>query len=335
MLIGVDASRIAKEEKAGKILLSCPACGSSSDAKFLKNHHDYKIIQCRNCGLRYSDPMKEPAKRYYTDCAIYQGRSKSYRDRDFAKILLARDWRFSQAIGFIESHFKHSSIKILDIGCGDGGFLFLAKNKGFGVYGIDIDPKGIGTARDFFKLENVRVAGWKELKEMKEWQKFDVVTLFDTLEHVSSPKELTKTIFNLVKPEGFLFLTVPSFERSPRLFDPEADFPPHHLTLWTKKSLQLLLMQAGFRNPKIFEKPFSGGDLYLHLIWFIRRQRPRKSESKSSSSQNRGEKETHFIEKWWGKVIYRFALIVLGVLAGIIRLTGKSRGQTLLAVAQK
>ncbi len=316
--------------KQTKSLPTCPACKLES-SKIIGKHREYKLLGCSKCGLRYCDPMKEPDQNFYQNSYLYKHRSKELETTattDDGKIL--RNWRFKTTLEDMQNRFSTSVVKdVLDIGCGEGSFLYAASKRGFKVSGVDIDPRAVNIAKQLFRLKDVKVAN---LSDLPTKERYKVITLFETLEHTQDPSSLVRKVFTLLENDSYFYISVPSFERKPRLFDPEADFPPHHLTLWTKKSLRILLEKAGFKKISILEKPLSGEDLQLHLIWWVKRQLGgkevaavlTKSESKGVSLKVVGK-----------RLIGLLSLIIFEILAFIIRLSGVSRGQTYLVLASK
>ena len=320
----------SKQVQTSKKILPCPVC-SSKESKLMGKHGKYLLLDCGSCGLRYSSPMQEPPNEFYTGSYLYNYRTKTTLAKDLANSMLRRDWRFRTAIADISKRIKKTKgEKILDVGCGEGGFLYLLKERGFSVFGVDIDQRGVEIAKKDFGLQNVKVVAWQELPKLNWQNTFSVVTLFDTLEHVSDPLQLLRFISSLLADNGCLYISVPSYERQPRLFDPEADFPPHHLTLWTRKGLEIALEKTGFKKMQIIEKPFGGEDLQLHFIWWLKR---RRSEGKQDKKAN---EKTFVTRPSAAKAFLKsLSLVSFKLLAGLIKFGGTNRGQTYLVIAQK
>jgi len=242
---------------------SCILCHSNYNVYCIKKWHNYDILYCSNCQLQFSSPMQDPGRMFYEECAIYESLSEYIQPS-----LPTDDWRYKTCFKFLASKPNQS---LLDIGCGDGAFLAIAQNKGFTVFGIDVNTKSIIIAKNFRGLKNVVYGGWADLLKIEGWKSFDVITLFDVLEHVSSPVSLANTIFSLLSPSGTVSISVPRLDRYPPIFDQDADFPPHHFTLWTSKALNNLLTNAGFEKIRIIEKPLLATDLLLHVTWRAKR----------------------------------------------------------------
>lgn len=135
--------------------------------------------------------------------------------------------------------------RLLDIGCGNGGFLALAKQAGWDVEGIDFDPAAVETAQA--RGLDVRCGGYELLDKSREH--YDVISLCHVLEHVYDPKDLLQRIYQSLKPGGFLWLDTPNLQSvGARRFGPawrDLD-PPRHLVLFNPESLKRCLHEAGF-----------------------------------------------------------------------------------------
>jgi SAM-dependent methyltransferase len=103
-----------------------------------------------------------------------------------------------------------ASIRVLDVGCGNGWFLAIPlARQGFDVTGIDLHQASIVRARQLSdSLPNVRfVVG--TVREL-EAARFDVLILSEILEHVADPKELLLSTLEHLVPEGLVLVTVPN-----------------------------------------------------------------------------------------------------------------------------
>lgn len=136
---------------------------------------------------------------------------------------------------------------LLDVGCGNGGFLLLAQQAGWTVEGIDFDAGAVQAARS--RGLNVRYGG----VEMLDGQQacFDVITLSHVIEHVHEPNALLKRLNELLKPGGVLWLETPNLTSLGALrFNAHwrGLEPPRHLVLFNRDAILRSLRQAGFHR---------------------------------------------------------------------------------------
>ncbi|WP_404420831.1 class I SAM-dependent methyltransferase [Nibricoccus sp. IMCC34717] len=99
--------------------------------------------------------------------------------------------------------------RILEVGCGHGGFLGLAAAAGYDVAGTEMSPWVVEQARRWFEVD-VR-AGLVE-RQGFEAASFDVVALHDVLEHLPNPLATLTYCRSLLKPGGVLFLQTPEYK---------------------------------------------------------------------------------------------------------------------------
>jgi SAM-dependent methyltransferase len=213
------------------------------------------IVRCADCGLIYPYPMPYPdgdqvAKNYsnpesYFPADISEGRLKFYES------ILNKVERFSGGKG-----------RLLDIGCGRGELLFVAKRYGWEVSGVDVSKDFADYARNKFDIE-VAVG---DIKEMNfELESFDVITLIAVLDHVHDPQGLVSALSRLLRKGGIVFIETMNNESILyKLGDMyygltgkkittnlSPTFPSFQVYGFSKKSMSRLLKAAGFKEFKI------------------------------------------------------------------------------------
>nr|WP_236599834.1 class I SAM-dependent methyltransferase [Ramlibacter alkalitolerans] len=145
--------------------------------------------------------------------------------------------------------------RLLDVGCGSGDFLQLARSAGWSVHGIDFDGVAVANARE--RGLEVRQGGL-ELLQATEAESFAWVTLSHVLEHVHDPVSWLQALHRLVRPGGTLWLQTPniaSLGHARYGAHWRGLEPPRHLTLWTLPTLRKALEQAGFRSVQALRTP--------------------------------------------------------------------------------
>jgi len=140
--------------------------------------------------------------------------------------------------------------KILDVGCGDGNFLEVAKEMGWDVYGSEFTEDASRRARE----KGVTMFVGKLDAAAIDTKDFDIITSFEVMEHINNPVEQATHIFNLLRKGGLFYFTTPNFNALERYYL-KVDYPvinyPEHLIYWTPKTIHLLLKGVGFRKRKI------------------------------------------------------------------------------------
>lgn len=197
-----------------------------------------QLVRCKNCGLQYLNP------RLKADVVLEGYGAGS--DETFISQSVGRERTFAKSLKFIEK-FHPQRGRLLDVGTAGGSFLAVAKQAGWEVagcepnhwlcewgnkhYGLNIVP---GTIFDM-KLPDAA---------------FDVVTLWDVLEHTPDPKAVLKECARVLKQGGVLVVNYPDIHSSiARVMGRRWVFLLSvHLYYFTSETLKVMLGQVGFRQ---------------------------------------------------------------------------------------
>ena len=136
--------------------------------------------------------------------------------------------------------------RLLDVGCASGLFLLHARRAGWDVTGIEPNEKLCEDARKRLKGQGQVQCVPLEAAQLDGG--FDVISLWDVLEHVPGPRSFLELCHHLLQLGGYLFLNVPDLDslearilgrRWPLLL-------PEHLNYFNRTSLELCAKRAGF-----------------------------------------------------------------------------------------
>jgi len=143
-----------------------------------------------------------------------------------------------------------NKIRVLDYGCGSGFYAAHLKHRGCDVVGADFNPEMVRVAQEHFGIK-VFIKSAEELL-IEEW-KFDLIILNHVLEHIGDPAYLLNTLGKLLIDGGIIFISVPNrnyIRTSKKLREgklPEGNYPPHHISFWSIRSLSMSMSAAGFK----------------------------------------------------------------------------------------
>jgi 2-polyprenyl-3-methyl-5-hydroxy-6-metoxy-1,4-benzoquinol methylase len=138
-----------------------------------------------------------------------------------------------------------SDKKILDVGCGNGYCLMALKETGAQCFGSEFSKKWRS-----FAMEKTGVTVYEEPLEHFPQRDFDVLTLFDVIEHIEKPVPFMEAAGRLLKPGGRVLIYTPNFDSfSIRVMGKYSNhISPHgHLIFFNRKALDYLGHKTGFR----------------------------------------------------------------------------------------
>lgn len=243
----------------------------------------WTLLDCGTCGAAYLDPRPTRASigrayaQYYTHGAFVVDESHFFwRRRDLrSRLMIAYlnssfGYRFPNALPFgaavvrrrpqlrrsIDYSIRHlpaptgPGAALLDVGCGNGHFVALARSLGFRAIGIEPDPKAVEAGlRNGLDIRE----GLLPDESLKE-RGVEHITMSHVLEHLHSPREAIAQCHEMLKPGGRIWISQPNlaaiglqtFGENWRGLE-----TPRHLSLYDFKSLSRLLAGAGFEDIRL------------------------------------------------------------------------------------
>ena len=143
----------------------------------------------------------------------------------------------------IKKHIKkiNPEYKILDIGCGTGGNFNLLAKYSQNIIGLENDPYAIELSKEKYDFNIVQGNLPDNIPFSDE--NFDLITLFDVLEHVDDDETSLKNILAKIKPGGYFLLTVPAYQ----FLWSDLDVINDHKRRYTLKELSNKIKQAGLK----------------------------------------------------------------------------------------
>lgn len=238
----------------------CPVC-DEYDARLLFRDRNRRegyavetdLVVCTACGMRYLTPVpvsEQWSKEYshlYQTVRRPRGRpALIVRGVDTVLFrwagLWSRDMRGHEA-----PWGPGEGRRILDIGCGSGAKLKTFKQRGFGVYGIDLVPEAIAEAQRL--VDGTFYVGAIETTELPDGF-FDFIRFDNVLEHIYQPRLFLEKVYRLLRPGGTAYGYVPN-GLSPTLQlmgkYSISSWVPFHINLFTPSCLRALAAGVGFK----------------------------------------------------------------------------------------
>lgn len=203
--------------------------------------HDFShacLVKCSRCSLVFGNkvPTTEELNRHYGNYPRYT---------QLSPITVKR---YNELLDGFEKFRKTNNL--IDLGCSNGLFLEVAKKRGWNVYGTEYDPKCI----EFGKNIGVPIYKSDNLPESVFEMEFDIVTSFEVIEHINDPNRELELIKKLLRKGGATYITTPNFNSFSRFLLQHkwnAIEYPEHLTYYTAKTLNKILLQHGFEKHSV------------------------------------------------------------------------------------
>lgn len=209
----------------------------------------------------FPQPKEEKLSDYYkTD--DYISHTDSKRNLVERAYHVVRSISLKRKLKLIESCVSNQK-KLLDVGCGTGDFLQIAKNNNWKVLGIEpnVEARKIANSKTCNAVFEV-----DQLLKL-EPNSFDVITLWHVLEHLPKLDEHLEIFKKLLKPNGTLILAVPNFKSFDAFYYKQywAAFDvPRHLWHFSQKSISMLVSKKNMYVDKTL--PMTFDSYYVSLL---------------------------------------------------------------------
>jgi 2-polyprenyl-3-methyl-5-hydroxy-6-metoxy-1,4-benzoquinol methylase len=249
--------------------MKCILCGKNNSILMATEVRDGKanVFYCKKCDLAFLDNSvtENSLKEYYDDeyrktTSLRLGSGMKPKEL----FLTAREFQ-DHRLGFLKK-FLRKDKKLLDVGCSSGMFLWHAKKYVKEVVGIDYDSNSAKFAAKICSCKTYS----KSIQETGISENyFDIICAFQTLEHVGDPIEFISQYKRYLKPGGIIAIEVPNL-RDPLLYLYEVPhyqkffFHKSHLWYFTKKSLEKLMDDSGFKGKA---EPLQEYNILNHMGW--------------------------------------------------------------------
>jgi 2-polyprenyl-3-methyl-5-hydroxy-6-metoxy-1,4-benzoquinol methylase len=195
-----------------------------------------QLVRCSVCGLVFINPR---LKSSLVTKAYAQG-----SDEVFVSQAAARERTFGKALKRIEPLIPHKG-HLLDIGTAGGSFLAAARNQGWHVSGCELNRWMVRWGNKHYAL---KIQQGTVFEQKYKPASFDLVTLWDVIEHTPEPAKVIRECRRIMKPSGLLLINYPDIGSwIARLMGRGWLFLTSvHLYYFTRKTMQQLLEKEGF-----------------------------------------------------------------------------------------
>ncbi len=248
---------------------NCPVCNATNFKTSLTckdytvSREDFTIVICENCGFRFTNPRpdNEVLGNYYKseDYISHSDTKKGIISQLYHAV---RNYTLKKKIQLVARHVSRGTI--LDYGCGTGMFLKVCQDNGWRSFGMEPDEgaRKIGTDMGLAVFSDKI-----KLSENINSQKFDAITLWHVLEHVTD-LDATLDFFNAkLNDKGVLIIAVPNHTSFDAKYYKEfwaAYDVPRHLYHFHPQTIEMLLGRFDFKLTEMHPMKFDS--FYVSML---------------------------------------------------------------------
>lgn len=231
---------------------SCQLCGSDQRREKLVDG-PFTVHECASCGLVYVSPRLhgEALAKVYGEGYWKSDNPKSRGYADYAREASLYLKTFEKRMALVRQWVKPGA-RVLDVGCAAGYFLQVMRAAGHPVLGIEPSESIATIARRELGDATVFVGNLEDAPESRGYQKgsFDLVSLWDVIEHIPDPQAALRTLRTMLAPGGRILLETQNVgSRWAQLLGRRWHHYKHeeHLYHFNPETMTRLLRDCGFR----------------------------------------------------------------------------------------
>ena len=227
---------------------NCPICNSVKLKELVGFEKDF-ISQCSDCGFVF-------AYKIPTHAELLDEYSKYPRTNLISEITVQR---YKSLLIQLEPY--RSTNNILDVGAGDGHFIYEAKQCGWNAYATEFDDKSVALCNQKGVITHQGKLDPSNYGDIK----FDIIISSEVIEHINNEVEEVQNFFKLLRPGGIVYVTTPNFNSvSKKLLGSKWSVfsYPEHLAYYTPHTLKKLFRNSGFKTLSVKTTGISPSRLY-------------------------------------------------------------------------
>lgn len=255
----------------------CPLCKGKKLSKIKKGVRDNEnlnVLECEDCSVQFLNNFDHIDDKFYSDSKMISTDPGINLENHLKENRIDNKRR----IDFLKLKVKNKTL--LDVGCGNGGFLNGIKKYCKDCSGVE---KDLNYYNKFKRDKSIKV--YQDIGEVKK--KYDFITLFHVIEHLKDPVGMLKELSKLLRDNGRIIIETPSSNdalishyKCKKFLD--FTYISQHLFVFNKKSLYTLVAKSKLVfNYMIQVQRYN---LQNHLHWVFN-----------------GKPEGHLIKSGWSK----------------------------------
>jgi 2-polyprenyl-3-methyl-5-hydroxy-6-metoxy-1,4-benzoquinol methylase len=222
---------------------ACPICAGASTEN-LAVLRGNALLRCRACGHRFLHVNASTVEVIYND--HYAGfRDDPVFEREATRLVA------TELVPRVPP-----PAELLDVGCGNGAFLAVARAAGYAVLGVDVSEAAGELCRK--RGMEARIGDVRSEQVIGNHEKFGLITFWDVIEHLPDPASFLRRAYDALVPGGCVVIKTPRTSnasvslsaRVPRLAGAILQ-APSHIQYYRETDLRALLERVGFASPEL------------------------------------------------------------------------------------
>ena len=187
---------------------SSEICASGNDFEYETSQDTFHFVRCRDCAHQYLNPRPISSELD----TIYPAHYYSFVGTTNPLVArLQRAWEGGK-VRLYRSFVGSGNRNLLDVGCGDGRFLSLLRDKGDALWhpvGLEFDAQAVAACKaKGFEAHCERIEDFAEREDQQG--RFDAILMLQLIEHVEDPALLCRRVYALLKPGGVFIIETPN-----------------------------------------------------------------------------------------------------------------------------
>jgi len=236
--------------------MKCPLGCQTGSIKLYHIKDGYKYLQCAHCNFLFLESIPDNLETIYQSDYFDLSPNKlasGYVNYEQDKQIMNK--YYINCLNYVKHALSQHSPTLLDIGTATGHFLELAQENGIKARGIEISRAAVEKAKQLGR--SVAYGNLGDLDEnflSTHQHSFDIITIWDTLEHLTHLHKSFQEINQLLKPQGVLVIGTPNAGSLwARFFGKRwhSFVPPEHTLFFNKKNINKFLSNQGYKILKL------------------------------------------------------------------------------------
>jgi len=226
----------------------CPFCGNDETPRFFPACHDtgrrLEVRECDRCQAAWQWPRAHADIEESAKCFdVAYKRNDAYFNSE------RKDLISGICLDYLDGLVEQRG-RLLDIGAGFGAFVHAAQGRGWDAHGVEPSTTGVRRAKEQFPNADI-IHG--TLADIPLDLTFDVITMWDVVEHLDDPMDLMHEARKRLRPGGLLVVETGNYQSAERSQAGLAwwGYQSDHRWYFTPDTLSRMLHDSGFSNASV------------------------------------------------------------------------------------